>query len=69
VGILLLSLVMLKEVVSSSIAYLGIATGCIGAVGETLRPVFGVGYSVYGVLLLVWFVVIGWTLHRLGRSW
>jgi hypothetical protein len=67
-SILLMSLVMLKGVVSRPIAYLGIATGGTGVLRETFRPVLGVGYSVYGVLLLVWFVVIGWTLHRIGRS-
>ncbi len=66
VGILLVSLVMMKGVFPRWIAYLGIATGVVGIVSETLRPLLGVGYSVYGVLLLVWFVTVGWKLYRLG---
>ncbi len=66
VGILLVSLVMLKGVFPRSVAYLGVATGAIGIVCETLRPILGAGYAAYGVLLLVWFVAIGWKLYRLG---
>lgn len=69
VGILLISLVMLKGVFPRWVAYLGIATGCLGIVSEALRPVLGALYSGYGVLLLVWFVAIGWHLRRLARSW
>jgi hypothetical protein len=69
VGILLVSLVMTRGgVFPRWVAYLGIATGAIGVVSETLRPLLGVGYSVYGILLLVWFMVIGLKLHGLGRS-
>jgi hypothetical protein len=67
VGILLISLVMMKGVFPRWTAYLGIATGAIGIVSETFRPLLGVGYSVYGVLLLVWFVTISWKLYRLAR--
>jgi hypothetical protein len=68
VGILLISLVMIKGVFPRWTAYLGVATGVIGIVSETLRPLLGVGYSLYGVLLLVWFVTIGWKLFRLARG-
>lgn len=28
----------------------------------------GPSYTIYGVLLLAWFIVIGWKLYRLGRK-
>jgi Domain of unknown function (DUF4386) len=68
VGILLISLLMVRGVFSRWIAYLGIATGAIGILSEALRPLIGAGYTVYGVLLLVWFPCAGWSLQRLGRA-
>jgi hypothetical protein len=69
IGILIMSLVMLGGVFSRSLAYLGIATGAIGIVSESLRPVLGGGYVVYGLLLLVWLIAVGWGLYRLaGRA-
>ena len=65
VGILILSLVMLKGVFHKSVAYLGIVTGTLGIVSETLRPIMGISYAVYGILLIVWFLVIGWNLFWL----
>lgn len=46
VGILILSLVMLKGVFPKGIAYLGIVTGALGIVSEALRPILGPGYFV-----------------------
>ncbi len=68
IGILILSLLMLKGVFHKSVAYFGIVTGVLGIVSEALRPILGVGYAIYGVLLIVWFLVIGWNLYRLGSS-
>jgi hypothetical protein len=68
VGILLLSLPMLKGVFGRGTAYLGIVTGSLGIVSEALRPLLGAGYIVYGALLFVWLIVIGWRLYRLGGS-
>jgi len=68
IGILIVSLVMLKGVFHKSVAYLGVATGAIGIVSESLKPVLGIGYIVYGVLLMVWIIAIGWELVRLARS-
>jgi len=68
VGILILSLLMLKGVFRKGVAYFGIVTGALGIVGEALRPMLGVSYAVYGVLLILWFLVIGWNLYRLGSS-
>lgn len=68
VGILILSLVMLKGVFHKRVASLGIVTGLLGIVSETLRPIMGISYAVYGVLLILWFLVIGWNLFRLASS-
>lgn len=68
VGILILSLVMLKGLFPKGVAYLGIATGILGIVSEALRPVIGPGYFVYGLLLPAWFLVVGWKLYRLARE-
>lgn len=67
-GILILSLLMLKGVFHKGVAYFGIVTGILGIVSEALRPILGVGYALYGVLLIVWFLVIGWNLFRLGSG-
>ena len=66
VGILILSFVMLRGVFHKGVAYMGIATGAIGTVSEALRPVLGIGYLGYGLLLPVWFLAVGWKLYRLG---
>lgn len=68
VGILILSLLMLKGVFHRGVGYFGIVTGGLGIVSEALRPILGVGYTVYGVLLILWFLVIGWNLYRLARD-
>ena len=68
IGILIFALIMLKGIFHRSVAYLGIATGGLGVVSEALRPVLGLGYIVYGLLLFVWFIAIGWELYRLARA-
>ncbi len=67
-GILIFSLVMLKGVFHKGVAYLGIATGAIGIISEALRPIIGPGYYIYGLLLPIWFVAVGWKLYRLARD-
>ncbi len=67
VGMLIISLVMLKGVFPKSIAYLGIVTGALGIFSEALRPLIGPGYLVYGLLLPIWFLAVGWKLYLLGR--
>ena len=68
IGILIISLVMLKGVFHKSVAYLGIVTGALGIVSEALRPLIGPGYYVYSLLLPAWFFVVGWKLYRLARG-
>ncbi len=66
IGILVISLVMLRGVFHKGVAYLGIATGAIGIITESLRPLLGLGYIGYGLLLPTWFLAVGWKLYRLG---
>lgn len=65
IGILIVSWVMLKGTFSRRVAYLGIVTGVLGIVSEGLRTIMGAGYILYGVLLIVWFIVIGRELLRM----
>jgi hypothetical protein len=67
-GILLVSLVMLKGGFPRWTAFLGVATGTLGVVSETFRPVIGSAYAAYGILLLVWLVVIGRAVRQLART-
>jgi uncharacterized protein DUF4386 len=66
VGILIISLVMLKGVFHKGVAYLGIVTGAIGIVSEAFRPILGFGYVVFFVLEVIWLIAVGWKLYRLG---
>jgi hypothetical protein len=66
VGILVLSFLMLRGVFHRGVGYLGIATGALGTVSEVFRPVLGLGYLGYGLLLPAWFIAVGWKLYRLG---
>jgi hypothetical protein len=67
-GMLILSLVMLKGVFPKGIAYLGIVTGALGIFSEAFRPMIGTGYIVYGLLMPIWFLVVGWKLYWLARD-
>ncbi|WP_160668869.1 DUF4386 family protein [Pseudarthrobacter sp. ATCC 49987] len=68
-GILLISVVMLKGVLPRTLAWLGIATGGLGVVAEALRHAVPEFYWGYGVLMWVWFVAVGIALVRLaGRT-
>ncbi len=68
VGILILSLLMLRGVFHKGVAYLGVATGALGVVSEALRPIMGAGYLGYGLLLPAWFLAVGWKLYTLGHE-
>ena len=68
VGMLIISLAMLRGVFPKGVAYLGIVTGALGIVSEALRPVLAGGYGVYGMLLLIWMGTVGWKLFRLGEE-
>lgn len=65
IGILIVSLVMLKGVFHKGVAYLGIVTGVLGIVCEPLRLVIGPVYAIYGLFLPFWFLAVGWKLYQL----
>lgn len=68
-GILILSLVMLRGVFHKGVAYLGVVTGVLGIVSEVLRNIIGPGYYAYGLLLPIWFLAVGWKLYRLAGDY
>lgn len=68
IGILVISIVMLKGIFSKRVAYLGIITGILGIISEGMRTMLGASYIIYGILLMVWFLVIGWELVKIGRE-
>lgn len=65
-AILLLSLCMLRGTSGRGAAIFGIVTGVLGIVLEAIRPVAGMFYAVYGILLPIWFIVIGIRLFKAG---
>jgi hypothetical protein len=67
-GILVLSLLAWRGPVPAAVAAVGIVTGAVGIVAESLRPLIDYGYLLYGLLLPTWFILTGWTLHTLGRQ-
>ena len=67
-GIVLISLLMLKGVTWRGLAWFGVVTGGVGFVSEVLRPVLGWAYAFYGVLLFVWLIWTGFALWRLAAE-
>jgi hypothetical protein len=65
VGILIISLAMLQGVFHPSVACIGIVTGIVGIVCESLRPVMGAAYGIYGIMF-IWLLAVSWKLWRLG---
>ena len=69
-GVLILSLVMLKGVFASSVAWLAVATFAGAFIGLTLYPILDIGYFWWWMLFNAWFLAVGWRLHELGsRRW
>jgi hypothetical protein len=68
VGILIVSLIMLRGIFRRGLAWFGIVTGTLGIASEALRPLLGPAYIVYGLLLFAWFIAIGWALYRLAHD-
>jgi hypothetical protein len=66
-GILVLSLLMRRGSFGTRVAVLGLVTGALGIVSETLRPMIGPAYLLYGLLLPAWFAMVGWKLLRIAR--
>ena len=67
-GILVLSLALRRAPDARRLALFGIVTGALGVGSEALRPVIGPAYLVYGLLLPIWFLLIGWRLRTLARQ-
>ena len=67
-AILVLSLVMLRGPFPRWVAVLGIVAGALGIVFEALRPLIGSAYALYGLMLPLWFALVGWGLRRIART-
>ncbi len=68
-SILLLSLLMRRaRFFGPVVGALGVAAGTAGVVAEALRPMIGPGYMLYGLLLPLWFALVGWQLLHLHRG-
>ena len=71
-AILLLSWLMRKAAFFGPVVgTIGMVAGALGIVSEALRPMIGPGYLLYGLLLPLWFAMVGWKLlhlHREGTS-
>lgn len=67
-AILVLSVVMLRTGLPAWVAVLGIVAGAVGIVSEALRPLMGTAYLLYGLLLPLWFALVGWRLRAFARA-
>jgi hypothetical protein len=68
-AILLLSVLMrTARFFGPVLGTLGVVAGAAGIVAEALRPMIGPGYMIYGLLLPVWFALVGWKLLHLHRG-
>lgn len=66
-GILTLSLIARTGGFGRVVATLGVLTGVLGILSEALRPMIGPAYLLYGLLLPLWFALVGWKLFRMGE--
>ena len=63
-AILLLSICMLRGAYGRGVAFFGIVTGVLGIILEAIRPIAGMFYALYGILLPIWFIIIGIELFK-----
>ena len=68
VGILFLSVAMLRGIFHRAVAYLGIATAISAFLALSLFGVIGVSYFWWWLLFAFWFIAAGWKLIRLGTA-
>lgn len=66
-GILTLSLIARTGGFGRVVATLGVLTGALGILSEALRPMIGSAYLLYGLLLPLWFALVGWKLFRMAE--
>lgn len=64
VGILLFGMLLVRSDWIRGFAWLGLATGVLGIVSESLKPLFGGAYAIYGLALFVW---MAWLAVELWR--
>jgi hypothetical protein len=71
-GVLTAAAILLLSSIMRTVAFfgpvvgnLGMLAGAVGILSEALRPMIGAGYLVYGLLLPVWFAMVGWKLLHL----
>jgi hypothetical protein len=67
-GLLLLCSALVHGGVGRWAGWIGIATGALGLVSESLRFIAPAMYAVYGPMLWLWFVLIGIVLLRLPAA-
>ena len=67
-GVLLIGLLMLRGPFGKALAWLGVATGAVGVASEVLRPVLGMAYAVYGLMLFVWLAWVAVALWRHAQT-
>ena len=68
-AILLLSSIMRTATFFGPVvATIGMLAGAVGILSEALRPMIGPGYMLYGLLLPIWFAMVGWKLLHLNRE-
>lgn len=63
-GILLISIPLIRGALGRWVGWLGVFTGAVGLVSESMRFVTPALYGVYGPLMWLWFVAIGILLLR-----
>ncbi len=68
VSIFLVSIAMLKGVFRKLEAYLGVFTAISAFVALSLWGVIGLGYFWWWVFFIIWFLIVGWRLFRLGLA-
>jgi hypothetical protein len=66
-SILIISIAATMKPGEKYIAYLGIITGISGIISESLRPIIGAAYGFYGILLPIWFIIVGIRLFKASR--
>lgn len=64
VGILVISVLMTKGPLPRTVAWLGIAAGAVGLLGEVLRSALPSIDAVHGLLVGAWFAMVGVSLLR-----
>lgn len=70
-GLLFAGLVMRKGIFNKALAYLGVVAGVSGilaGVGPIFVGALDIAQYINASLAMIWFLVVGWKLYRLGRQ-